>query len=177
MRVITGSAKGTTLLSLDALTVPLSDRAKSALFAIIQNKISGANVLDIYAGSGALGIECLSRGADFVQFFDIAKKSIASIEKNLEKTHFTAKAEVVRANVEKQLDKYIYEQFDIIFVCPPYDTIKFHVVQQAVEYLKPFGILIFEHDKRNIYTLLDGVKKIDDRKYGIINFEIYQKTI
>jgi 16S rRNA (guanine966-N2)-methyltransferase len=175
MRVITGRAKGTILFSLDPRTVPLSDRAKSALFSIIEEKIPEAFVLDMYAGSGALGIECLSRGASFVQFFEISKKAIEGIEKNLLKTHFKDQAEIVNVNVEKHLDRFVYELFDIIFICPPYPSVKFHVVQEAVRHLKPFGILIFEHDKKETYTVPAGVEKIDERKYGIVCFEIYQK--
>lgn len=177
MRVITGSAKGIELINLDSKTIPLSDRAKLALFNIISPKISGSNVLDVYAGTGSLGIEALSRGAKYSVFFDISSKASKSIIVNLKKTHLEHKAKVFRANVSKSLFTNIpeNEKFDIIFLSPPYTKIVFHVINEAGAFLSESGILIFEHHKKDKFSQIENLQKIDDRTYGIVNFEIYKK--
>ena len=176
MRVITGSAKHIPLISKDFRTVPLSDRAKSALFAIINSKIEGSEVLDLFAGSGALGIECLSRGASFATFIDISNRSIESIEENLAKTKLSEKADIFRIEADHYLKKYSFAAYDIIFVCPPYDSVHIHTVKLAANLVKPGGILIFEHHKKDTFKELETLKKVDERTYGIVRFEIYQNT-
>jgi 16S rRNA (guanine966-N2)-methyltransferase len=175
MRVITGSARSIPLISLDPRTVPLSDRAKTSLFNIITPKIEGASVLDLYAGSGALGIEALSRGAKHATFVDISKKAVESIQRNLAKTHLIERAIVENENIIMFL-KEADEEYDIIFVCPPYDDVVYHFVERAAEYVAPGGLLIFEHHIKDKFREIKSLRKIDERSYGIVNFEIYQRA-
>ena len=122
MRVISGSAKGTILYSLQGSTTrPTLDRVKEALFNIIQNEIIDAQVLDLFAGSGALGIEALSRGAKFAVFSDKSIQSVDIIKKNIEKTHLKEKAKIIKGNylnILKECEEQY--QFDLIFIDPPY---------------------------------------------------------
>ena len=87
MRIITGIAKGTKLITLEGdATRPTSERAKEALFSMIQFEIEGRRVLDLFAGSGQLGLEALSRGAEFCMFTDFSAEAIGIVRKNIEKT-------------------------------------------------------------------------------------------
>lgn len=122
MRVITGSARGKRLTTLDGENVrPTPERVKEALFSIIQFEIEGRRVLDLFAGSGQLGIEALSRGAKQAVLVDASKDSIAVIQKNLENTGLTENARV------KNMDFAAFllqnrEPFDLAFLDPPYRT-------------------------------------------------------
>jgi len=174
MRVITGKAKKTKLISLDYRTVPLSDRAKSALFEIIHEKIHGSRVLDLYAGSGALGIEALSRGAEHATFIDISYKAIDSIKQNLQRTHLEEQGSVVRFDVENFLQNENNEKYDLIFFSPPYPEVKFYPLKLAAQCLNAYGILVFEHSKKDSFKELKDLEKIDTRTYGRVMFELYQ---
>ncbi len=175
MRVISGKAGSIPLISLDMRTRPLSDRAKSALFDIIRDKIPESVVLDLYAGSGALGIEALSRGARNATFVDISKRSCQSVRMNLQKTHFEENADVVQIKADEFIKENIGEEYDIIFVCPPYPEAKYYMAKSAAQLLAPHGILIFEHHKKDHFKPVEDIELIDTRTYGIVQFDIYQK--
>ena len=170
MRVISGIARGTKLDSLEGLaTRPTLDRVKESMFNIIQNKIENACVLDLFSGSGALAIECLSRGAKEAYFCDKSKDAIKIIKKNIEKTHFESKAVIINKDYLKCLDE-INKKFDIIFLDPPYES---NFAEEALkviikkELLNRDGIIIFETDKKDISNIekLD-INIYDLRKYG-----------
>lgn len=122
MRIITGTAKGTKLVTLEGdATRPTSERAKEALFSMIQFDIEGRRVLDLFAGSGQLGLEALSRGAAYCMFTDSSADAIAIVRKNIEKTHFSDKTKTSITDYRGFLRKSDgREGFDIIFLDPPY---------------------------------------------------------
>lgn len=123
MRIISGKAKGTRLRTLEGLnTRPTLDRVKEALFSIIQNDIWKASILDLFSGSGALGIESLSRGAKIAYLCDSSKKAIEIIRQNVEKTHFEEQAIIINNDYRRCLEQLKDEKFDIIFLDPPYKT-------------------------------------------------------
>lgn len=174
MRVISGIAKGTILYSLEGNTTrPTLDRVKEALFNIIQNNIYNAYVLDLFAGSGALGIEALSRGARKSIFCDKSNNAIKIVKKNIEKTHLQDKSQIIKENYKKALQilesKY---KFDLIFIDPPYDdNIAVDAVVKIIEkdLLSEDGIIILETDneKRELENLNNiDVNVYDLRKYG-----------
>ncbi len=146
MRVITGSARGKRLTALEGETVrPTPDRVKEALFSIIQFQIEGRRVLDLFAGSGQLGIEALSRGAKQAVFVDSKKDSVAIVQKNLESTGFAEKAVV--KNME--FSAFLMQNqglFDLAFLDPPYRT---GLLQRALplvaESMNKGGTIICEH--------------------------------
>ena len=120
MRVISGTAKGCTLKSIDDLsTRPTLDRVKEPLFSILQSYIQDANILDLFAGSGALGIESLSRGANHCTFCDLSYKAINMIKENLTKTRLVEKSTIINKDYKKCLNE-LNERYDIIFIDPPY---------------------------------------------------------
>lgn len=173
MRVIAGSAKGCKLNSIDDIsTRPTLDRVKEPLFSIIQNHIEEANVLDLFAGSGALGIEALSRGAKHCTFCDKSYKAIQMIKENVAKTKFTEKSQIVNKDYKKCLEE-LNKSYDIIFIDPPYKKdIAIDSINRILEksLLAKSGIIIIETDEeeREIQEL-NNVSKLeiyDTRKYG-----------
>ena len=175
MRVISGKARGTKLNSIDSLdTRPTLDRVKESLFNIIQNKIPNSNVLDLFAGSGAIGIECISRGCRKAFFCENSKIAAKMVKSNIEKTRFMEYSEIYIQDYKKALNILKKEQikFDIIFIDPPYrDNIAVEAVKQILflDLLEEDGIIIIETDEKEReekeLEKLD-IEIYDLRKYG-----------
>lgn len=177
MRVITGSARGMVLKTLEGNDVrPTTDKVKEAVFSAIQFEIEGRRVLDLFAGSGQLGIEALSRGAKEAVFVDSDKNAIKTVKENLTKTRLGDNAAVLQTDSVAFLgmtDKI----FDIAFLDPPYFT---GLLQKALSrldgHMASGGIAICEHPCAE--TLPDeqgGLKKQKEYKYGKIAVTIYRK--
>jgi 16S rRNA (guanine966-N2)-methyltransferase len=179
-RIITGSAKGQKLEVPKKGTRPMTDRVKSALFSMIQSLIQDARVLDLYAGTGALGIECLSRGAKSAIFVDRSKYAVACIKQNLEKVGFTALARVIKCSASRLLDEYETfdlepQAFDIIFITPPHDDYKESIIERATNLLEKDGIIIAEHpSSRKTGDRVGDLEKIDERDYGRTSLSLYR---
>ena len=184
MRVISGTARGKKLSSLEGLTTrPTLDRVKEALFNILQFDLKGAKILDLFSGSGALGIEALSRGAKEAVLCDNSHKAIQIINKNLEETRLIDKAKVVnRGYIDaiKQLHKQS-QKFDIIFLDPPYKT---DYVIKSINYILEYkliaedGIIVVETDDKNKIEGIEDNKDLevyDTRKYGIVHVIFIRK--
>ena len=171
MRVISGTARGTKLNSLEGIvTRPTLDRVKEALFSILQFKLQDAIVLDLFAGSGALGIEALSRGAHKAVFCDESNKAIKIIKENIEKTNFKEKAIVINKDYKVCLDN-LKEQFDIIFLDPPYkSSFAVEAAKRIVDLnlLSKEGIIVIETDEENLEKEISkiDINLYDIRKYG-----------
>lgn len=145
MRVITGTARGRKLITLEGDDVrPTTDKVKESLFNIIQFYVEGASFLDLFAGSGQIGIEALSRGARQVVFVDKSKKSIDVIRQNLKTTGFEKNAVVLHSDSIAFLQRRA-EKYDIAFLDPPYST---GLLEKALEFLPNVmsdnGIIICE---------------------------------
>ena len=174
MRVISGTAKGKKLNSLEGLeTRPTLDRVKESVFNIIQFDIKDSVVLDLFSGSGALGIEALSRGAKEAILCDASSKAIKIINKNLEETRLKDKAKVINTDYLEVLSKIKDKKFDIIFLDPPY---KSDYVEKSIEYISKYnllaenGIIIVETNDENKIDKINAKKDLevyDTRKYGI----------
>jgi 16S rRNA (guanine966-N2)-methyltransferase len=121
MRVIAGSARGTRLVRPPAGVRPVADRAREGLFSSLGERVEGARVADLYAGTGALGIEALSRGAREARFVERDPRAVAAIRENLERTGLTSKGIVVRSEVRRFLRRPAATGFDLVFLDPPYD--------------------------------------------------------
>lgn len=187
MRIISGKARGTKINTIDEVTTrPTLDRVRESLFNIIQNYVSNTYVLDIFAGSGALGIEALSRGAKQAVFCDINKDAVKIINENLMKTRLNESATVYNMNYKKMIEKLSKNdlKFDIVFVDPPYkENIAVNSVKLIIQnnLLNENGIVIIETDEkeRDLKELqelnkienenLRKIKIIDERKYGRAN--------
>lgn len=175
MRVITGKAGGRRLEVLAGNDVrPTTDMVKEAAFSIIQFDIEGRCFLDLFAGSGQMGIEALSRGAKRAVFVDCYKKSLEVIKKNLEAAELTENAEVISSDSISFL-KRCDDKFDIAYLDPPYRT---GLLQKALELLPSFmnrgGKIICEHPRDEELPESIGefaVKK--HYKYGKIMLSVY----
>lgn len=150
MRVITGLARGRKLKTLEGNEIirPTTDKVKEALFSIIQFELENASVLDLFAGSGQLGIEALSRGAQNAVFIDNDKKSVEVVKENLKATDLFTKAVVLSADSVGYI-KNSKVKFDIIFIDPPYNK---GLIQEVLPYTarccNDNGIIICETDYR-----------------------------
>lgn len=173
MRIISGTARGTKLYTLEGLaTRPTLDRVKESIFNIIQNQIQGAMVLDLFAGSGAIGLEMVSRGAQKAVLCDNSKAAIEVIKKNIEKTHMCGKIELYNLDFEACIDKIQNEKFDIVYLDPPYHTDYIMKSLKKIIDLKMLqkeGFIILETDEEErIIKEIEKihVKIVDKRKYG-----------
>ena len=171
MRIIGGKYRSRVLAEFAGDDVrPTSDRAKESLFNILALKLYGARVLDLFCGSGALGLESLSRGAKEVVFNDCAKSSIAILKKNLSALKIAAngdEAKVYNYDYLACLDA-VKGQFDLILIDPPY---RFDYGVKALQkitdkhLLSENGIVVYERD-RAFEEEIAGLEKYDERKYG-----------
>ena len=173
MRIISGKARGTKLFTLEGEnTRPTLDRVKESIFNILQNEIEGAKILDLFAGSGAIGLEFLSRGAEKVVLCDNSREAINIIKKNIEKTHMEQYAQIYNMDFENCLEKLKNEQFDIIYLDPPYDTD--YVIKSLNKIInlnitKEESLIIIEtDDEQRIEKQIENidVEIVDKRKYG-----------
>lgn len=146
MRVITGIAKGKRLRTLEGNDVrPTTDRVKEAIFSILQFRLEGRTFLDLFAGSGQMGIEALSRGAEKAYFVDSSKKALAVINENIKTCGLENKAKVVGGTAQGFL-KMNREKFDIAFLDPPYrQGLIEELLPLVCENMKETGIILCEH--------------------------------
>lgn len=146
MRVITGTARGQSLRTLKGEDVvrPTSQKVKEAMFSAVQFYVAGACVLDLYAGSGQLGIEALSRGAARCTFIDADREVVAVIKENLQKTRLYGGARVLTGDAERYIVS-TKDQFDLVFADPPYkkETIR-HILPLLGRVVSPGGFVLCE---------------------------------
>jgi len=180
MRVIAGSARGTVLASPAGLqTRPTADRAREALFSILMADIAGCRFLDLFGGTGAVGIEALSRGAAFACFADKAPEAVDCIRRNLEKTKLMPRAEVLHADAMVVIERLAVrkEQFDIVFLDPPYGL---GLDRQAAEavlasgLLAAGGLLILEHAAAEEALTLAGARLWKEKRYSAAVITLYE---
>jgi 16S rRNA (guanine966-N2)-methyltransferase len=133
MRIVAGEAKGTRLAPVPAGTRPMADRAREGLFSSLGDSVEGARVLDLFAGTGALGIEALSRGAGSALFVDSAPAAVRVVRENLRRTKLLSRAEVRRGEALRTIRQDPGE-FDLILVDPPY-RVPAHMLDQVVQEL------------------------------------------
>lgn len=183
MRIISGTARGTKLYTLEGKdTRPTLDRVKESLFNIIQDEIANAIFLDLFSGSGAIGLEAASRGAKKVILCDKSKEAIRIINKNIEKTHLKERVELYNVDYEQLLKTKIQDKLDIIYIDPPYDSdfviksIKMIIQKNIIH--ENTKIIIETDDEQKVLKQLEqlNVEIIDKRKYGraILIFLRYQ---
>ena len=182
MRVISGKARGTKLNSIESLsTRPTLDRVKESLFNIIQNDIKDANVLDLFAGSGNLGIEAISNGASICYFVDNNKKCIKTIQDNIKQFGIEDNSIVIQNDYRKVLEYFRNNNimFDIIFVDPPYQYKLMNEILDIVkEYniLKDDGIIVLEYSFDKLEENILGYHLLKYKKYGDTYVSIYQNV-
>lgn len=178
MRVITGTARGRNIKTLDTLDVrPTSQKVKEAIFSAIQFEIEGSNVLDLFCGSGQLGIEALSRGAQFCVFVDNSRSSQDITKENLQNTDLFKQSRVVLMDYISFLSS-TKDIFDIAFLDPPYSK---GLVQLALpllaEHMSDSGVILVEHESKDILPQEQGDFSIFKQyNYGRISVTSYRKS-
>ena len=180
MRVITGKARGIQLKTPEGMqTRPTADRVKEALFSIIHFEIPGANVLDLFGGTGQLGIEALSRGANRAVFVDSQEQACKLIKENLNRTKFSANAQVVRSDYLQYLDR-CREKFNIILLDPPYAEVFLETALKRIteiDILETDGIIVAERPVgKELPWEFEGYVRSKDYKYGKILLTVYRKA-
>ena len=185
MRIISGKARGTKLYTLEGITTrPTLDRVKESIFNIIQSDIEDSIVLDLFSGSGAIGLEFLSRGAKRAVLCDNSKDAIKIIKQNVQKTHFEENSEIYNMEFTKLIERLQNQKFDIIYIDPPYatDFIKISI-KKIIEYKlvnENTKIIVETDDETRILNQIEkmDVEITDKRKYGraTIIFLKYIKT-
>ena len=171
VRITSGEYRGREILTPGGATHPMGEREKMALFNMISAYLPGARVLDAYAGSGALGIEALSRGAELCVFIERSGEAAKAIKENLAKLGVPAD----RAAVFKQAVTNFSsaETFDLIIADPPYDDFKLDEIEYLVQFLSQGGILVLSHP--DAISSIKGLGLLKTRQYARAHISILTK--
>jgi len=184
MRVISGEAKGRRLKAPTGDRIrPTADRVKETLFDILGERVQNARVLDLFAGTGSLGIEALSRGARSVLFVDEAGEAIRLISDNLERTEMGSRAEVWRSNALSALArlKKLGRQFEIVLLDPPYGYGHIESIMRRLRRVRLSsrrGLIVIEHDKRTeLPERFGSMQRLDQRRFGDTTVSFYEEAV
>ncbi len=179
MRIIAGEKRSRRLLAPEGMdTRPTADRTKEALFSILLSRLPGARVLDLYAGSGALALEALSRGAAFAVLADQSPKACRVIRQNIEALDYAGRTKLLSlpdsaalAALEKAGDS-----FDLIFLDPPYRLNAAPVCDRLLSagLLRPNGMIIVEHARETPPAPGPGLRLAERREYGAAGLSFYR---
>lgn len=177
MRVITGTARGRRLQTLSGEDVrPTTDRVKEAIFSSIQFEVEGRCFLDLFAGSGQMGIEALSRGAKSATFVDSSEQALDVVARNLRETGFTDRARLVKGEYASFLLR-TSERFDIAFLDPPYDSgLLPDALARTEKVMREYGVILCEHS--GVTELPEAVGRfsaVRQYRYGKIFVTMYRK--
>lgn len=181
MRVISGIAKGKRLKAPTGLnTRPITDMIKEALFNVLGSRVMGARFLDLFAGSGSVGIEALSRGAHKVIFVDYSNEAVKIVKENIDNCKFSDGYQILRNDVFKALGLLERQnaRFDLIYVDPPFTNEKIFnevmVAIDAIDILEPDGIIIIRAPRRKeMPVMFNGLNKYRSSHYGESSLHYY----
>lgn len=177
MRIITGTARGRKLTAPEGRDVrPTPERVKEGIFSALQFDIEGRRVLDLFAGSGQLGLEALSRGAKSCTFVDASESSLNLVRKNLESTDLSEKAKVVRSDYAA-FAAACRDTFDIAFLDPPYSAgLLMPAVKSVLPLMSDYGVIICEHPPEvKLDEEIGGFKITKAYRYGKVLVTVYRK--
>jgi len=181
MRVITGTAKGRHLKELPGMdTRPTTDRVKEGLFNVIQFDIEGRRILDLFAGTGQLGIECLSRGAAFCDFVDSAPAAMKIVKENVTACRLADKAAFHQKDFSAFLNG-VHGKYDLIFLDPPYASGNLERALEkitAIDIVSGNGIIVCESPVDHVLPELPGCYvKTGEYRYGKIKATLYRRSV
>ena len=172
MRVVSGKLKSKKLCSVKGLDIrPTSDRVKEAIFDILQDCFRGQNVLDLFAGTGALGIEALSRGARKAVFIEESRQSLNALRRNIEECRLKEQAEVWPREVQAgiRILQGRGESFELIFLDPPYGKELAGITLRSLaqsSIVAPGALIVAEHSLTDSLGSIEFLQMVDERKYG-----------
>ena len=182
MKVISGLLKGRNIEGYNIIgTRPTMDRVKESLFGMIQNNIKNSTILDLFAGSGQLGIEAISNGANLCYFIDNNKEVINILNKNINNLNIKSNSKVILSDWKKALNDFSNQnqKFDIIFVDPPYDYDVYEKILDKVSSLNLLnenGLIILEHSNLNLKDKYHNLILYKTKKYGSKSVNIYKNN-
>ena len=181
MRVITGTARGRRLKELPGMeTRPTTDKVKESIFNIVQFDVEGRRVLDLFGGTGQLGIEALSRGAERCTFVDLRKEAAAVIRENVKTCGFEAQARVIQRDSMAFLTS-CREKFDLVFLDPPYASGLLDKALEAIskiDIMSENGIIVCESAAEQVLPALSApYEKGREYRYGKIKVTLYRRTV
>lgn len=178
MRIISGIRRGHKLFEFDGDDVrPTTDRVKESVFNLIQSFVPDAVCLDMFAGSGALSLEAISRGAKKAVCLDNDKRSTDIVKKNADALEFTEYCEIINISCFDYMER-VREKFDIIFLDPPYnkgfvEPVLAKIIEKDI--LSDEGIIVLESDGTDFHGDVDGLETYRQRKYGRTFITVYRK--
>jgi 16S rRNA (guanine966-N2)-methyltransferase len=181
-RIIAGKARGMRLQDVPGeITRPITDRVKEALFNILSKDLPGSNFLDLFGGTGSVGIEALSRGAAFVRFIDLNRPAVTVIQANLAHTRLEENAQVFQKDAFQFLKQVPDRQFDYIFIAPPqYKGLwlkALQILDEHLDWLDPLGSVIVQIDPVEFQDpSLSHLVEFDRRRYGSTLLLFYEIT-
>lgn len=182
MKIISGSLKGRTIKGYNIEgTRPTMDRVKESVFASVQTNIPNSLVLDLFAGSGNLGIESLSNGAKECYFVDNNPQVIKILKENIQNFNLTDQSHILLSDYQKAIKNFQKEdlKFDLVFVDPPY---KYQIINEVIDLvlvnklLAPNGLLILEYQSDKLKDNFSNLELIKSKKYGDKKISIYKYT-
>ena len=147
-------------------THPMGDRERAAIFNRLRGDIAGKDILDAFAGSGAIGLEALSLGANSVDFLENNQKAAKTIKANVAKFKLEAQGKIVRK---------LQKEYDIIFADPPYDNPQYEYVEEILKSLKHGGIFVLSHPESPAPWEFRGLSLFSDKSYAAAHIKMYQK--
>lgn len=183
LRVISGSAKGRKLKDVPGdSTRPITDRVKEALFNILAWDIVGSSWWDIFSGTGAVGIEALSRGAEFVRFLDLDRKAVETIRENVEHVGFSSNSEIRRGDAFVLLSSKPDMVFDFSYIAPPQYLGMWKkallALDNNIEWIHENACVIVQiHPKEYEDISLKNLQEYDQRKYGSTLLIFYERIV
>jgi len=176
VRLISGRFGGRIIQAPDTKrTHPMSERVRNAMFNSLGSEVREAEVLDAFAGTGAVGFEALSRGARQVTFIEKDRVAQRVLAENVASLGVENTSAIVRTSVSNWLETYKGKQFDLIFADPPYHDPQFSTVSRLFALLKPGGLMVLSHPGRGEEPTKTGVVVVDNRSYGNAFLTFYRR--
>jgi 16S rRNA (guanine966-N2)-methyltransferase len=152
----------------------MSSRVRGSLFNIINEQLVGAEVLDVFAGTGSLGLESLSRGAKKATFIERDRLASKILIENIKSLNVVASTTVVQIGARTWIDKNLDKSYDIIFADPPYNDLQLSTVSSLASLLKPNGLMVLSYPGRGELPTVQGVVVVDNRSYGTAALTFYR---
>ncbi len=175
MRIIAGEFGGRLIDAPSGRRMhPMGERIRNAMFNIIGDEIKGADVLDAFAGTGAVGFEALSRGASFVTFIELDRLMQKIIQNNIDLLDVSDRVRQRKLSVSGFINSGD-QAFDIIFADPPYHDVQLSTIKKLMVLLKPGGLMVLSHPGKGEVLGLNGIVVVDNRSYGNASLTFYRR--
>ncbi len=180
MRIVAGLARGRTFDAPPGRdTRPTLDRVRENVFNILQMKVRGAFVLDLFSGSGAMAFEAISRGAESAVLVDMDRAAHSVEKKNADKLNMASKCKILNCDWQQaiRISAACHDQFDLVFLDPPYAMHDMSAVMNSLkQVLAKDAVILLEHDAKIFPTTPDGFELFDNRKYGIAGVSFFRQV-